>query len=216
MLLVDPAPPGPVLTDPVLADPLPAAALAAGGVLAVGLVPVPPVAGELDVGSTAVEELLLADVDTGGVTRGLADLDGLAELAGQLGPVAPAVCLPLVALVLDFAEAVVLAVEVALAVAVAVAVALLVAVAVAVPVAVAVAVALSLVLPLAGLFTELAGGALGVASLADAARLAGADDGEPDEHAVTGTLLWTAEVPPPPAPPADPFWVAGPFRLGVC
>jgi hypothetical protein len=153
-------------------------------------------------------------------------LDGWVGLVEQPDPVALAVCLPLFALVLDFAEAVLLvppvAVEVAFAVAVAVTVAVVVpvpvgvAVAVAVPVGVAVPVspALLLVLPLAGLLTELAGGALG---FADVAGLAGADDGEPDEHGITGTLPWTAEVPPPPAPPADAFWVADPFpfRLGV-
>ena len=149
----------------------------------------------------------------------MADSDGWTELVEQLGPVAPAVCLPLVALALDPAEAVVLAPPVAVPVEVAVEVGL--AAAVAVPVAVPVAVAvvlspgLSLVLPLAGLLTELAGGALGVFDPAGAVCLAGADDGEPDEHGVTGTLLCTAEVTPPAAPPAGAFWVAGPFGLGV-
>jgi len=200
----------------------------AGGVLSVGLLPVLPPAGGLDGGNTVVGELL-AGVDARGVARDLADLDGWVELVEQPDPVALAVCLPLFALVLDFAEAVLLvlpvAVEVAFAVAVAVTVTVAVpvgvavAVAVAVPVGVAVAVspALLLVLPLAGLLTELAGGALGFADLADAAGLAGADDGEPDKHGITGALFWTAEVPPPPAPPPGAFWVADPcpFRLGV-
>jgi hypothetical protein len=212
--LVDPAPPGPVLTDPVLVDPLSTPAPAAGGVLSVGLLPVPPVADGLDVGTTAVGALLLAGVDTDGVSWGLADwgladLDGwAAELVEQLGPVAPAACLPLVALPLDFAEAVVLASAVAVAVTVTVAVA--------VPVAVAVALPPELPLVPAGLLTELAGGALGVADLAAAPGLVWADDGEPDEHGVTGTLLWTSEVPAPPAPPAGAFWLADPFRVGVC
>ena len=219
---LDPALTDPALTDPALTDPVPVA----GGVLSVGLLPVPPPAGGLDGGNTVVGELL-ADLDVRGVARGLADLDGWVALVEQPDPVAPADCWPLFALVLDFAEAVLLVppagVEVAFAVAVAVAFAVPVpvgvAVAVAVPVGVAVAVspALLLVLPPAGLLTELAGGALGFADLADVAGLAGADDGEPVEHGITGTLLWTAEVPPPRAPPTGAFWVADPFpfRLGV-
>jgi len=216
---LDPALTDPALTDPALTDPAPVA----GGVLSVGLLPVPPPAGGLDGGNIAVGELL-ADLDVRGVARSLADLDGWVELVEQPDPVAPAVCWPLFALVLDFAEAVLLvwpvavevAFEVAVAVAVPVPVGVAVAVAVAVPVGVAVALspALLLVLPPAGLFTELAGGALGFVDLADVAGLAGADDGE---HGVTATLLWTAEVPPPPAPPAGAFWVADPcpFRLGA-
>jgi hypothetical protein len=223
--LTDPALTDPALTDPALTDPVPVA----GGVLSVGLLPVPPPAGGLDGGNTVVGELL--GVDARGVARGLADLGGWVELVSQRDPVAPAVCLPLFALVLDFAEAVLLvspvAVEVAFAVRVGVAVTVRVGVAVAVPVGVTVAVpvgvtvavspALLLVLPLAGLLTELAGGALGFADLAGFAGLAGADDGETVEHGVTGALLWTAEVPPPPAPPTGAFWVADPFpfRLGV-
>jgi hypothetical protein len=219
---LDPALTDPALTDPALTDPVPVA----GGVLSVGLLPVLPPAGGLDGGNTVVGELL-AGVDARGVARGLADLDGWVALVEQPDPVAPAVCWPLFALVLDFAEAVLLVLPVAVAVAFAVAVAVTVtvavpvgvAVAVAVPVGVAVAVspALLLVLPLAGLLTELAGGALGFTDLADAAGLAGADDGEPDEHGVTGALFWTAEVPPPPALPAGAFWVADPFafRFGV-
>jgi hypothetical protein len=213
---LDPALTDPALTEALLTDPVPVA----GGVLSVGLLPVPPPAGGLDGGNTVVGELL-AGVDARGVARGLAELDGWVELVEQRDPVAPVVCLPLFALVLDFAEAVLLAwpvaVGVAFAVAVAVAVAVPVGVAVAVPVGVAVALspALLLVLPLAGLLTEFAGGALDVADLADAAGLAWADDGEAGEHGATGTLLWTAEVPPAPAPPPGAFWVADPFRVGV-
>jgi hypothetical protein len=218
--LTDPALTEPALTDAAPTDPVPVA----GGVLSVGLLPVLPPAGGLDGGNTVVGELL-AGVDARGVARGLADVDGWVELVGQPDPVALAVCLPLFALLLDFADAVLLGSPVAVEVAFAVAVAIVVAVAVADPVGVAVAVpvgvavalspALLLVLPLAGLLTELAGGALDVADLADAAGLAWADDGEPGEHGVTGTLPWTAEVPPPPAPPAGAFWVADPFRVGV-
>jgi hypothetical protein len=220
LLALDPVSLDPALTDPAPTDPVPVA----GGVLSVGLLPMLPPAGGLDGGNTVVGELL-AGVDARGVAWGLADLDGWVELVEQPDPVALAFCLPLFALVLDFAEAVLLVspvtVEVAFAVAVAVTVtvAVPVGVAVAVPVGVAVALppALLLVLPLAGLLTELAGGALGFADLADAAGLAGADDGEPGEHVITGALFWTAEVPPPPAPPAGAFWVADPFpfRLGV-
>jgi hypothetical protein len=72
------------------------------------------------------------------------------------------------------------------------------------------------VLPLAGLLAELAGGALGVADLVDVAGWALAGDDEPVEHGATGALLWTAEVPAPPAPPDDaPAGVAVPFRLGA-
>ena len=73
---------------------------------------------------------------------------------------------------------------------------------------------LLLVLPVGGL---LAGDALGgVTDLPDLADSALADDGETGGHAVPGTLLWAAEVPPWLTPPADaPLWVADPFRLGV-
>lgn len=217
---LDPALTDPALTDPVLTDPVPVA----GGVLSVGPLPVPPPAGGLDGGNTAVGELLAAP-DARGVARALADMDGWVALVEQPAPVAPAVCWPLFALVLDFAEAVLLvspvAVEVAFAVAVAVAVPVPVGVAVPVAVTVGVAVAVSpallLVPPLSGLLTELAGGAVGFANLADVAGLAGADDGDTVKHGVAGALFWTAEVPPPPAPPAGAFWVADPFpfRLGV-
>ncbi len=119
------------------------------------------------------------------------------------------------ALELAFAEAGLLALPVALEAALAV----LVAVAVAVPVAVAVALfsGLLLVLSVGELLAESAGDALGgVTGLADVADLASVDDGELGGHAVTCPLLWAAEVPPGPTPPADaPPWVPVPVRLGT-
>lgn len=206
LLVLDAVSPGPVLVDP-LSAPVPAA----GGVLSVGLLPVPPPAGGVDGGDTVVGELL-EGADAGGVAEALADWDGWPELVSHCVPVAPAGCLPVVALLLDFADAVVLALAVELALAVPVAAV------VAVPVVVVVALSPGLppVLPLAGLLAELAGGALGVADLVDAAGSAFADDDEPVEHGATGTLLWTAEVPAPPAPPADaPAGVPVAFRLGA-
>ena len=129
------------------------------------------------------------------VTWGLTVLDGWAELGWQGIPVAWPVCLPPDALVLAFAEAVVLvafaeAVVLALPVAVEVALAVPVAVAVAVPVAVALSPGLLLVLPAGGLLAESAGDALGGGTdLADLADSAALDDGEPDGHTVPGTLL---------------------------
>jgi hypothetical protein len=193
----------------VLVDPLSAPVPAAGGVVSVGLLPVPPPAGGVDGGDTVVGELLAG---TGGVALGLADWDGWAELVWHCVPVAPAGCLPVVALLLDFADAVVLALAVELALAVPVAAV------VAVPVVVVVALSPGLppVLPLAGLLAELAGGALGVADLVDAAGWALAGDDEPVEHGATGALLWTVEVPGAPAPPPDaPARVAVAFRLGA-
>jgi len=186
---------------------------AAGGVLSVGLLPVPPPAGGVDGGDTVVGELLVG-VGAGEGTLDLADWDGWAELVAQCVPVAPAGCLPLVALLLDFAEAVVLALAAELAFA------LPVAGVVAVPVVVvALSPGLPPVLSLAGLLAELAGGVLGVTDLVDAAGAALAGDDEPGEHGVTGALLWTAEVPAPPAPPATPAdapaGVAVAFRLGA-
>ena len=226
--VAEPVLPDPVVADPVLPDdpvlsddpvvpepvvPEPELGPAAGGVVSAGLVPVPPPAGGLVGGDTVVEELPPA----GGVAVvwGLAVLDGCAELVdGQGDRVAAAVCLPFVALLLAFAEAVELAPpvapDVALAVPVTVTVTVFVAVAVALPLG------LLLVLPLGGLLAELAGGALGVTDAAAADGLAWACDGEPDGHAVTGTPLWAAELPPWPVPVADPApWVADPFRVGA-
>ena len=226
--VAEPVLPDPVVADPVLPDdpvlsddpvvpepvvPEPELGPAAGGVVSAGLVPVPPPAGGLVGGDTVVEELPPA----GGVAVvwGLAVLDGCAELVdGQGDRVAAAVCLPFVALLLAFAEAVELAPpvapDVALAVPVTVTVTVFVAVAVTLPLG------LLLVLPLGGLLAELAGGALGVTDAAAADGLAWACDGEPDGHAVTGTPLWAAELPPWPVPVADPApWVADPFRVGA-
>jgi hypothetical protein len=190
---VTPVPPGPVLVDPVLVDPSLAPVPAAGGVLSAGLLPVPPAAGGLDVAGAAGEELPTAGGGTVAAGAGLAVLDGGAELLRQGVPVAPAVCLPPVALSLAFAEAGLLAPPVA-------EVALAVPVAVAVAVSVAVAVTLSpgllLVLPLGGPPAEFAGDALGATELAGLADLAAGDDGEPDAHAVASSLLGMAEVPP--------------------
>ena len=227
--LAEPVLPDPVLADPVVPDdpvvpepvvpddpvvPDPVLVPSAGGVVvSAGLVPVPPPAGGLVGGDTVVEELPPA----GGVAVvwGLAVLDGCAELVdGQGDRVAAAVCLPFVALLLAFAEAVELAPpvapDVALAVPVTVTVTVFVAVAVTLPLG------LLLVLPLGGLLAELAGGALGVTDAAAADGLAWACDGETDGHAVTGTPLWAAELPPWPVPVADPApWVADPFRVGA-
>ena len=227
--LAEPVLPDPVLADPVVPDdpvvpepvvpddpvvPDPGLVPSAGGVVvSAGLVPVPPPAGGLVGGDTVVEELPPA----GGVAVvwGLAVLDGCAELVdGQGDRVAPAVCWPFVALLLAFADAVELAppvvAEVALAVPVTVTVTVFVAVAVTLPLG------LLLVLPLGGLLAELAGGALGVTDAAAADGLAWACDGETDGHAVTGTPLWAAELPPWPVPVADPApWVADPFRVGA-
>ena len=76
---------------------------------------------------------------------------------------------------------------------------------------------LLLVLSAGELLAEPAGDALGgVTGLADVADLAAVDDGELDGHAVICPLLWVAEVPPWPTPPADALsWVPDPFRLGT-
>jgi hypothetical protein len=204
-LSVAPLPPVPVLVDP-MAGPFDGES--------VGLVPAPPVTGELDVGVTGVEEPL-PGVDEDAGAWGLDVLDGLAVLVVQEGAgVALAGALPLA-----FAGAV--------------EVAALMAVAFAVPFAGAVAVVfwaglvlpppgpslvpLSVALP-DGLLTGLAGVSLGVAEVADLPDLpdlAGADDAEPDGHAIAGTLPWAAEVPAPaPAPPAaELIGVPSPFVL---
>jgi hypothetical protein len=138
-----------------------------------------------------VEELALAGVDAGAVARGLAFTDGRAELGGQVVPVALAVGLLSVTLVLCFAGAVVLSLAVAGEVVVLV---IPVVGAVAVPVAVPVEETLSpgllLVLVAVGL-TGLAGVVVvGVGTgLAGSVGLASADDVELDGHTVTGTLL---------------------------
>jgi hypothetical protein len=193
-------PPVPVLVDPVLVDPV----AGPSDAVSVGLVLAPPEPGELDAGVAGVEEPL-PGVDEDAGALGLAVLDGLAVPAGHGVAVALADALPLLPPVLAFAEAVELAV--------------LAAVAVTVPVsgAVVVVVPAGLVLPSPGpslvplsvalsdgLLTELAGVSLGVADVG-LACLAGADDAEPDLHAIAGTPLWPAEVPPPAPPAAEPI-----------
>lgn len=74
---------------------------------------------------------------------------------------------------------------------------------------------LSVALP-DGPLAELAGASLGVADvvgLACLAGLAGTDAAESVVHAGTGTRLWTAEVPPPAPPVAEPAGVPSPFVL---
>ena len=206
-----------MFVDPVLVDPVPAPPEA----VSVGLVLVPPVPDEFDAGGAGVEEVLPgADEDT--VALGLAAFDGVAVSDGHCDPVGLADVLPLFALVLAFAEAVEVAVLVAVAladpvpVAVAVDVAVVVSLGPVLPLAVPSLDPPSVALlggPLAGL---LAGVTLGVVDLADLAGLAAADDGEPDAHAVASLLLWVAEVPPWPVPPApELYWVPAPLALGT-
>ena len=208
----------PVFVDPVFVDPVPAPPEA----VPVGLVLVPsPGPGELDVGEAGVEELL-PGVDEDTVALGLAFLGGVAVSVGHSVGVAFADVLPLFALVLAFAEAVEVAVLVAVALADPVPVAVAVDVAVLVPLGPVLPLAVPsldppsvalLAGPLAGL---LAGVTLGVVDLADLAGLAAADDGEPDAHAVASLLLWVAEVPPWPVPPApELYWVPAPLTLGT-
>jgi hypothetical protein len=199
-------PPVPVLVDP-MAGPSDGES--------VGLVLLPPVTGELDAGDAGVEEPL-PGVDEDAGAWGLAVLDGLAVPGGQEGvAVALADALPF-PLVLAFAEAV----EVAALIAVALAVPASGAVAVVVSPGLVPAPGLSLV-PLSvglsdGLLTELAGVSLGVADvggLADLADLAGADDAEPDAHAIADALPPAPEVLPPAPPAAEPIAVPSPFVL---
>jgi hypothetical protein len=208
-VLVDPLPGVPPPSVPVFVDPV------AGPpeFVSVGLVLAPPVTGELDAGEAGVEEPL-PGVDEDAGALGLAALDGLAVLAVQEGvgvALADAVPFPLV---LAFAEAFEVAV--------------LMVVALVVPVAGAVAVGVSpgLVLPPGlvlvplsvalpdGVLTELAGVSLGVAEvvgLAGLACLAGADDAEPDAHAIARALPWAPEVLPPAPPAGEPIGVPSPF-----
>ena len=217
LVLADPLPAGPLSagplpTVPVLVDPM--AGLSDGE--SVGLVLGPPVTGELDAGVAGVEEPLPGVDEDAGAFGLLAVWDGLAALVVQDGAgVALADAWP--PLPLAFAEAVEVAV--------------LMVVALAVPVAGAVAVELSpgLVLPPSGpplvalsvelsegVTAELAGVSLGVAAVVGVAAfvdLAGADDAEPDWHAIAGPLLWAAEVPPPALPAAELAGVPSPFVL---
>jgi hypothetical protein len=212
---VDPVPADPLLADPVPADPLLAVPVfvdpAAGPseAVSVGLVLALPGPDELDAGGAGVEDPL-PGVDEDPVALGLAFLDGVVLLGGQEGvAVALADALPS-PLVLAFAEAV----EVAVLMAVALAVPAAGAVAVVVSPGLVPPPGLSLV-PLSvalsdGLLTELAGVSLGVA---DVGGLAGADDAEPDRHAIAGAPPWAAEVPLPPPPAAEPTGVPSPFVL---
>ena len=215
LVLAGPLPAGSLPPVPVLLDPM--AGLSDGE--SVGLVLGPPVTGELDAGVAGVEEPLPGvDEDAGafGLLAGLlAVLDGLAALVQDGAGVALADAWP--PLPLAFAEAVEVAV--------------LTVVALAVPVVGAVAVELSpgLVLlpsgpplvPLSvvlseGVLTELAGVSLGVAEVVGLAAfvdLAGADDAEPDWHAIAGPLPWAAEVPAPAPPVAEPAGVPFPAVL---
>jgi len=197
----------PVLAVPVLADPGSTPPVA----VSVGLVLAPPVPDEFDAGGAGVEEWPPGVGDP--VASGLAVFDGVV-VPGQ----GVAVAVPSFALGLAFAEAVEVAVPVA--------VTLADPVPVAVAVDDAVAVSLGPVLPLtvppldplsvALLGALLAGVTLGATDLADSADLAAEDDGELGVHAVVGWLLWVAEVPPWPVPPApELYWVPAPLTLGT-
>ena len=207
----------PLPVDPVLVDPVSALPEA----VSVGLVLTPPAGPcELDAGGAGVEELLAGVVDDDAVALGLAFLDGVAVPVRQGAAVAFADVLPFLALLLAFAEAVEVAVLVALAdpvpVAVAVGVAVVVSLGPVLPLTVPPLDPLSVALldePFAGL---LAGVTLGVTDLADLAGLAAEEDGESDAHPVVSLLLWVAEVPPWPVPPApELYWVPAPLTLGT-
>ena len=213
-VLVDPVLVDPVVpVDPVLVDPVSAPPEA----VSVGLVLAPPVPDELDAGGAGVEELLPgADEDT--VALGLAAFDGVAVSvpAGHCDPVGLADVLPPLALVLAFAEAV----EVALADPVPVAVAaVVVSLGPVLPLTVPPLDPLSVALldePLAGLLAGVTLGVTDLVGLADLAGLAAEEDGESDAHAVVSLLLWVAEVPPWPVPPApELYWVPAPLTLGT-
>jgi hypothetical protein len=198
----------PVLAVPVLADPGSTPPVA----VSVGLVLAPPVPDEFDAGGAGVEERPPGVGDT--VAPGLAAFDGGVVLAGQ----GVAVAVPSFALALAVAEAV----EVAVLVAVALADPVPVAVTVGVAVVVSLGPVLSVTVPpfdplsVALLGALLVGGTLGATDLVDSAGLAAKDDGEPDVHPVGGLLLWVAEVPPWPVPPApELYWVPAPLTLGT-
>jgi len=212
LVLAGPLPAGSLPPVPVLLDPM--AGLSDGE--SVGLVLGPPVTGELDAGVAGVEEPLPGvDEDAGafGLLAGLlAVLDGLAALVQDDAGVALADAWP--PLPLAFAEAVEVAVlmVVALAVPVVGAVALELSAGLVLPPSGPPLVPLSVVLS-EGVLTELAGVSLGVAEVAGLAAfvdLAGADDAEPDWHAIAGPLPWAAEVPAPAPPAAEPAGVPSP------
>jgi hypothetical protein len=188
--------------------------------VSVGLVLAPPVPDDFDAGGVGVEELL-PDADEDPVALGSSAFDGVAVSARQGVAVAVPDAVPSFALGLAFAEAV--------EVAVLVAVALADPVPVAVAVDDAVVVSLGSVLPLAvppldplsvallgGLLAGVPLGATDLVGFVDSAGLAAEDDGESGVHAVVGLLLWVAEVPPWPVPPApELYWVPAPLTLGT-
>jgi hypothetical protein len=212
LVLVDPLPAGSLPPVPVLVDPM--AGPSDGE--SVGLVLALPVTGELDVGVAGVEEPLPGVDEDAGAFGSLAVSDGLAALVVQDGA-GVALADAWSPLPLAFAEAVEVGV--------------LIVVALAAPVVGAVAVVLSpgLVLPPSGpplvplsvalsegVLTGLAGVSLGVAEVAGLAAfvdLAGADDAEPDGHAIAGPLPWAADVPPPAPLAVEPAGVPSPFVL---
>jgi hypothetical protein len=203
-VLVDPFPVDPVFVDPVCGPP---------EFVSVGLVLAPPVTGELDAGEADVEEPLPGvDADAGALGLAALDgLDGLAVLAGQEGvALALADALPFPA-VLAFADAVETAVLTAVALVgpVAGAVGVVVSPGLVLPSGL-VLVPLSVALP-DGVLTELAGVSLGVAEVVGLAGLAGADDAEPDAHAIARALPWAPEVLPLAPPAAEPIGVPSPF-----
>ena len=206
----------PVLVDPVLVDPVSGPPEA----VSVGLVLAPPVPDELDAGGAGVEEPLPgADEDT--VALGWSAFDGVAVSvpAEHCDPVGLADVLPPLALVLAFAEAVEVAVALADPVPVAVAAAVVVSLGPVLPLTVPPLDPLSVALldePFAGLLAGVTLGVTDLVGLADLAGLAAEEDGESDAHAVVGLLLWAAEVPPWPVPPApELYWVPAPLTLGT-
>jgi hypothetical protein len=215
-VLVDPLPAVPPPSVPVFVPVFVVPTAGPPEAVSVGLVLVLPVPGELDADEADVEEPLPGVDEDAGAFGGFAVLDGLAEPVVQEGvAVGLADALPS-PLVLAFAEAF----EVAVLTVVALTVPVTGAVAVAVAVSPGLVLPppglslgpLSVVLP-DGLLTELAGVSLGVAEVAGLAGLTGADDAEPDAHAMAGALPWAAEVPPPAPPAAELTGVPAPLVL---
>ena len=207
-VLVDPVLACPVLADPVFAPP---------EAVSVELVLAPPVPDDFDAGGAGVEELLPgADEDLVAVGSAAA-FDGVAVPVVHGVAAAAPDAVPSFALELAGAEAG----DVAVLVAVALADPVLVAVAVDVAVEVSLGSVLPLTVPpldplsvaLGGL---LAGVPLGASDLAGVADVAAEDDRESGPHVVVGWLLWLAEVPPWPVPPApELYWVPAPLTLGT-
>jgi hypothetical protein len=180
--------------------------------VSVGLVLAPPAPDDVDAGGADVEELLPgADEDT--VALGSSAFDDVAVPVGQ----GVADALPSVPLVLTFAEAVEVAVALADPVPVAVAVddAVVVSLGSVLPLAVPPLDPLSVAL-LDGLLAGVPLGATDLVGFADSAGLAAEDDCESGPHEVVCWLLWVAEVPPWPVPPApELYWVPAPLTLGA-